>query len=255
MAFLQRHLIFALLATLCLASAVFNTASAAEPPASTFKALMIARDQSVIGDLFYDTEKTQVRFSANTQRLSRAYPIPANGTVALYRLVPPVPPATLPTKAPVAEIKLPKGGPWLVLMSATQSAGVITQLQTQVIDASLTAHPQGTVSIYNFCREPMAISVNEDVFTLNHGQSRLVSYPQSPQPSLWLKCAVRKQGNWSVETSSPQTIVPGNTRALWLLYDQPGTLDNPESSVAIRNLVEPLPEPEKNGQVGPVARR
>jgi hypothetical protein len=245
MAFLQRHLILNLAAALCLAFAVANTASSAEPPAPTFKALMLAKDQSVIGDLFYDVEKTPVGFFANTQRLSRAYPIPANGTVALYRLAPPVPPATLPTKVPVAEIKLAKGGPWLVLLNATQSAGVTTQLQSQVIDASLNAHPAGSVSIYNFCREPMAISVEEDVFTLNHGQSRLVSYPQSPKPSLWLKCAVRKQGNWSLETSSPQTIVPGNTRALWLLYDLPGTIDNPENSVAIRNLVEPLPEPEK----------
>lgn len=248
MAFFKRHLITNLVAALCLATAAVNTASAAESPASTFKALMIAKDQSVIGDLFYDVEKTQVNFFANTQRLSRAYPIPANGTVALYRLVAPVPPATLPTKVTVTEIKFAKSGPWLVLLNATQSAGVTTQLQTQVIDASLTAHPQGTVSIYNFCREPMAISVEEDVFTLNHGQSRLVSYPQSPKPSLWLKCAVRKQGNWSLETSSPQTIVPGNTRAIWLLYDLPATIDNPESTVAIRNLVEPLPLPEKTSQ-------
>jgi hypothetical protein len=245
MAFLQRHLILNLAAALCLAFAVANTASSAEPPAPTFKALLLAKDQSVIGDLFYDVEKTPVGFFANTQRLSRAYPIPANGTVALYRLAPPVPPATLPTKVPVAEIKLAKGGPWLVLLNATQSAGVTTQLQTQVIDASLTAHPQSTVNIYNFCREPMAISVEEDVFTLSHGQSRLLPYPHSPKPSLWLKCAVRKQGDWSLETSSPQTIVPGNTRAIWLLYDLPGTRENPESTVAIRNLVEPLPAPEK----------
>lgn len=244
MALPQRNLILGLFAALCVAASPLKAAPSAQPWPETFKALLMARDLTVIGDLYYDVGKTQVRFSASTQRLSRAYPVPPSGKAEIYRLEPAVPPATTPVKVPVAEIEFTNGGPWLVLMAAAQAGGITTKLQTQVIDASLAAHPQGSVRIYNFCQGPMAISAGDDRFSLARGQARLVSYPDSTTPALWLKCAVRKEDDWSLEISSAQTIVPGNTRAMWLLYDQPGTAENPQSIVAIRNLVEMLPAPE-----------
>ncbi|CAM3099428.1 hypothetical protein [Rariglobus hedericola] len=245
MALLQRNLILGLVAFLCLAVAPTRAAPSAQSWPNTFKAIIIARDLTVIGDLYYDVGKTQVLFSASTQRLSRAYPVPPDRKIEIYRLQPAVPPEITPTKVPVAEITFTEGGPWLVLMAAAQTAGVTTRIQPQVIDASLNAHPQRTVRIYNFSQDAMAISAGDERFSLTRGQARLVSYPNSTTPALWLKCAVPKVDDWSLEISSAQTIVPGNTRALWLLYDQPGTPENPQSSIAIRNLVEPLPEPEK----------
>jgi hypothetical protein len=244
MAFPQRNLILGLCVALCLAVVHAKSAPPAKSWPDTFKALLIARDLTVIGDLYYDVGKTQVLFSASTQRLSRAYPVPPSGKAEVYRLEPAVPPATTPVKVPIAEIEFTNGGPWLVLMSVIQANGITTKIQTQVIDASLAAHPQGSVRIYNFCQAPMAISAGDDRFSLARGQAHLVSYPDSPTPALWLKCAVRKEDDWSLEISSAQTIVPGNTRAMWLLYDQPGTAENPQSSIAIRNLVEVLPAPE-----------
>lgn len=241
MAKLQRYLILALTALASLGAGRLHAAER-EP---AFKALIVSEGRDTVGDMFYDIGGRQIRFIASSERLSRPYAIPPSGKVELYRETPPVPPATAPVKTPVTTLELKAEGRWLVLLNlgAPKTAGGGRDVRARVIDASIEKIPHGTVSIYNFCRTTTALQTDGASFELPVGQSRQIPYP-SAKTHIWLKCAVLKNGEWSLELSSAQTVVPGNTRAIWLLFEQPGTPNNPQTSVALKNLIEPLPVPD-----------
>lgn len=210
---------------------------------ATFKTLIMSGQRDVVGDLFYDCQGRQVRLSASTERLSRHYPIPTDGKVSVYREAPAVPPSRIPLKIPVTEINFKPGGPWVVLfvLSKISTPDAPPAIQTKVLDASIKQNPPGTINVHNFCRLPVALQADERTLELNPGDSRQITYPVAAKTSIWLKSAVFKSGQWSLEISGPQAIVPGNTRALWLIYEQPGDAPGRQDTITLRNFIELLP--------------
>lgn len=239
MALSRRSLIISCLAWISLCAGVTTglraQASRTDDPPVMFRAVCV-NVYGTIGDLFYDLKTEQIPFLAGDGTLGPSYRCPSSGVVALYRQLPPVPPETKPRKDYVADIRLGPGGPWLVVVNKDPKSG---KIQTMAVDENWSAHAAGTIRIFNFCHDPVALRAGSTEARLGISESTTIPYPADNQ--LWLKVAVSlADGNWEARCSSPQRIIPG-TRATWILLDRPPTLESPDKRIVVRNLVEPAP--------------
>ena len=237
------HALRLLSSVLCLlvvsAHAQTPSPSAGQPPV-TFRTLSI--DEGVSG-LFYDDHGKQIALAAGELGFSSPYPVPANGLVALYRELPPVPPEEKPRRVPVTEFRLTGEGPHLVFFSSSRNAANPAQphIGTIPVDDSWKIHPTETVRIFNFCKTPAGVKFAKHVLEIAPSKSETVPYPGGQQA--WLKAAVPSEGKWQVRISGPQAIVP-NTRSTWVLLDLPPTADQPDRHrILVRNLIDFSPAP------------
>lgn len=246
MAHLIRHLIFGSVATVALLVAPRGLAQDTSTPPATFKTLLVTETSGVLTGLFYDHEGRQTRLSVSSERLSPAYPAPAGGVISVYREVI-APGEGKPRRIPVVDIQLGAHPRSLLLLSSTPTPdGAFPGLQGQVLDSSFDAHPRDAIRIFNFSPSRLALRAGDSSpFEMSPGQQKVVPYPpaNAELPALWLQAAMLKDNQWSVEISRPQSIIQGNTRAIWILRETQGSLDRPGPTLALRSLVESVPAP------------
>lgn len=186
----------------------------------------------------------RVDVMAATGALSSLYTAPRDGVVSLYRIEPPVPPATEPRRVPVAEARLGAGGPWLVLMAAKSNGSLRTEeVRLMVVDDSWAAHPEGTARVFNFSRRPAMVMIAGATREIAPGASDLFSYGGGGDDQSWVKVAMREETGWMLRSSGPQATIPG-TRSTLVLVDTPPSADDPDPrTLVISNLVDAAPRP------------
>jgi hypothetical protein len=219
-----------------------------EPPV-LFRTLALAE---VVSGIFYDDVRGRpVQLMAGSG-LSAPYVCPPGGLVSLYREEPPVPPETTPRRVPVAEARLGKGGPWLLLLARAPGAARTEAVQVVAIDDSWTAHPVGTIRVFNYLkrRARAAVKIGGEAIELSTGGSHIFPYPGEADQS-WVQVALQEEDGWVLRAGGPQATIP-NTRATLVLADSPPTPFDPDPrTVLIRNLIEAAPPPPPGpGQAG-----
>ena len=225
---------------------LFSPLSRAQPtpdiPPVTFRTLALGLDS--VSDVFYDLARGQpVSIAATNSSFSASYVCPKNGLVSIYRLIPPVPPETKPQRLPVAEARIGKGGPWLLLM--IPSLENPKQVDVRIVDDSWDVHPVVTMRIFNFSKRRAGIKIDENTFEVPPGGSQIVGYPPNAD-QVWVRAAMMDENGWVIRVSGPQATIP-KTRSTLILADGRPERDNPETrSVTTSNLVDvapPLPSP------------
>jgi hypothetical protein len=214
--------------------------TSAEPPV-LFRTLALAE---VVSGIFYDdTRGRPVQLNAGSG-LSAPYTCPPDGVLSLYRQEPPVPPETTPRRVRVAETRLGKGGPWLLLLARLPGPAQTETVQVLALDDSWAAHPVGTMRVFNFSRRKALVKTGEETGELPVGGSRLFSYHGETDQS-WVQVAMHEEDGWVLRAGGPQATIQ-KTRSTLVLADPPPTPVDPDPrTLLIRNLVEvaPLPPP------------
>lgn len=214
--------------------------------AVTFHTFCVNLD-GYVGGIFYDYRGEKIAITANNVGLSGPYQSPPGGLVSLYRELPPVAPETKPRRVPVAEARLGSGGPWLLILSSTRNAAAPEQpaISALAIDHSWEKHPVGMVRVFNFCPAVSAFQIVENAFELRPGEDQVVPFPNTELAQLFVKVAVKKDGQWRLQINRPQRIPPADAlvRLSWVLMEVPPDEDNPEPRYLIRNLLENVPAP------------
>ncbi|HSI09892.1 MAG TPA: hypothetical protein VK985_14990 [Rariglobus sp.] len=238
MAYLERHLTPWLAMTVALlSSSLIKAQPEPEPPPVTFRTLALGLGS--LADVFYDVAPGRpVSISATNSSFSAPYVAPKSGLVSIYRLVPPVPPETKPQRLPVAEARVGKGGPWLVLMvPSSENPG---QVGARVVDDSWEVHPVTTMRIFNFSKRKAGIKIDESTFELPSGESQIVKYPPNSD-QVWVRAAMMDEHGWVIRVSGPQATIP-KTRSTMILADGRPERDNPDTrGVTTSNLVDVAP--------------
>lgn len=240
MAYLRRHLTLGLALAATLLCSPFVRAQStptAEGPPVTFRTLALGLTS--VSGVFYDVRPgSAVSVSANNNSFSSPYTSPSGGIVSLYRLVPPVAPETKPQRVPLAETRLDKGGPWLVLMIPSPEDP--KKIELQVVNDSWEVHPVMTMRVFNFSKRQAGIKLGEHTFELPPGGSQIVRYP-ADSDQVWLRAAMKDEHGWVMRASGPQATIP-KTRSTLILADGRPERDNPETrGVTTSNLVDVAP--------------
>lgn len=210
--------------------------SAPKPPV-TFRILGLG---APVTDLFYYNGRQAVSVTAGSSGFSAPYPVPNDGRVEFFRVLPPEPPEEKPRRVTVTDLQLGEGGPFLVIMLTDPATP--TQTRGVVVDDSWEKHPSGTMQLFSFSRRLLAVKVGDEMVELAAGQSRLFSYHGANRLSL--QAATREGADWVLRIRSPKSILP-DSRSTVVLIDQEPSPERPNPD-GLRTLdfidLEP-PEP------------
>ena len=242
-----RHAAFvgAILGLLSL-TAVCAQAEPAEPPV-VFRTLALVR--ALDGVFYEDRPGHAIPLVASLSGFSAPYPCPANGLVQIYREEPPVPPETKPRRVPVAEARLGKGGPWLLLIISSPAGRRPPQVDLQVVDDSWTAHPVRTMRVLNYLkkRARAAVKIGGDTVELPAGGSYIFSYPGEAEES-WVQVAVQEEDGWVLRSSEPKATFPQTRSTMVLSNAPPSPMDPDPRGVMVNSLIDAVPPaPAQNG--------
>lgn len=243
MAFLERYLkrasaILVLLLAGLLSPATIHAQPAPKPPV-TFRAIALGVP---VSDLFYDLKGESIAVTAGSSGLSSAYVVPPSGRVVFYRVLPPEKPGEKPRHAPVTEVQVGEGGPYLVVMMVNQETSAVAAL---VVEDSWETHPVKTTRVFNFSRRLAMVKMGESLVELPTTKSHIFTYAEGGQERLQVRfqVATKENENWVLRVGGPQVTLP-KTRSTIVLIDQPPSPDraNPVA-VLVRNFIEFEPAP------------
>jgi hypothetical protein len=240
MAYSKRHLILWLAVVACLLPSARSRAQQAPDIAPvTFRTLALGVES--VADVFYDLAPGRpVSISGTNSSFSAPYVCPKSGLVSIYRLIPPVPPETKPQRLPVAEVRLGKGGPWLLLMIPSPENP--RQVDVRVVDDSWDVHPVMTMRVFNFSKRRAGMKIGENTFEVAPGGSQIVSYPPNSD-QVWVRAAMMDENGWVIRASGPHATIP-KTRSTLILADGRPERDNPDTrGVTTSSLVDVVPPP------------
>ena len=186
------------------------------PAPRTFRILTVT---SFVPGLKYDTsagsKPTPLSISAQP---FKAYPVPANNRLVLYREVPPppdAPPGTLPRKQTVAEAELPSRVARVLVVVIPEGADREISYRLVVIDDDPAEHPAGKLRVINFSKLDAAMGLNRDRHTVAAGRSIMV---ESGQGGVLVQVAAHKGDRWQMVFRG-ERLGRGDTRDYGLVFD------------------------------------
>ncbi|HSH96366.1 MAG TPA: hypothetical protein VK968_19620 [Roseimicrobium sp.] len=181
----------------------------------TFSTLALGRS---ISDLFYEDQGKPRPLQAQTGGLSQPYQRPKNGKLSIFRLAPPTPPATDPTRVPVASALLGNEGPYLVLLTtAGEDEAQPGSVTAEVLDDSWATHPLRTFRVINFSKRTTAVQLANANQVIPSRQAHVFPL-QGEAYDFDFKVAALENDGWILRVVSPQSIIP-RTRATVIIAD------------------------------------
>lgn len=182
----------------------------------------------------------------------KAYPVPANNRLVLYREAPPppdAPPGTPPRKQTVAEAELPARVARVLVVVIPAGTDPGAGYRLVVIDDDPAEHPAGKLRLINFSKLEAAVALNRDRHSLAAGRSLWV---ESGQGGVLVQVAAQKGGQWQMAFRG-ERLGRGDTRDYGLVFDyvyDPAMDDDPANPppATVRFFSENAPRP-KDGSV------
>lgn len=209
-----------------------SSAQSGGPAPRTFRILTVT---SFIPGVSYDAGvgSKPTSLSINVQPF-KAYPVPANNRLVLYREVPPppdAPPGTPPRKQTLAEAELPARVARVLVVVIPEGADREAGYRLVVIDDDPAEHPAGKLRLINFSKLEAAVALNRDRHTVAAGRSIMV---ESGQGGVLVQVAAQKSGQWKM-VFRQERLGRGDTRDYGLVFDyvyDPAMDDDPASPPA-----------------------
>lgn len=202
---------------------------------------------STVSDIYYDLGNRQIKVSAGPTALSTIYKAPDSGSLTFYRLTPPTPPETAPTKVPLASVQLGDNGPYLLLMLRKKPG----ELSVRVIDNSWDSNPLLSSRVINASTRKTAVKVESDMAEIAPGEMHVFPPPGTPSDILELKIATLDENKWNLRILAPQALYPF-TRNTFVIKEQTPSLECPApDSLDIFTIVDatqPPPPPKPGAQ-------
>lgn len=189
-----------------------------------FRALSIGN--SAVPLLYAPPGGGVVTVSARHSELSQSYISPPDGMLSFYREAPPEKPGDKPRRVPIADARLGKDGPYIVVLVPRPTSSDPFKTDVQVIDDSWVKHPSQTARVFNFSNRRAAVQVaNTTTVELNTGETHIFPYP-SGKGYVILKVATMEEEGWTLRWNSPQGIVP-DVRPTFVITDMLPTEEDP----------------------------
>lgn len=212
----------------------FLAVSAAEPPPAVFRVLTLVPADGLLMDGPRGVTRPII---ASSNRFSPAIPVPPDGNIEFYRLLP----APSPTEPPRREIALrvtvpatPGAEPLLVLLpreGAPNPAVLRSPLRALVIDSSVAAHPVGQMRVFNLSSREAALHLDTTTSQIHPGASILVRLVEGARP--WLSTAILGAEGWQRISGGPLTLRPGYRLTLFMVDSPPVENDDSPPGVSI----------------------
>lgn len=256
MALLRRNLV------LLFAAALLFPALAraqARPQPDTFRVISLG----TIAQLSYafDSRTTTTLSPPVGSSYSKPYPVPLDGRLTFYRMVPAADPAKPAVKTVVAEIKL-RGRPMdvptppapylLVLVPSAQLAkpptdshGAPLEFQTLLLDDSFDAHPKNHVRVINFSKRPAAVALDRSAHQLKPWESKNIPYPSRDRGRL--QAASLLNDKWVSALRQTQMFEPNSRLTIFLCDEQPNEFDPNPVGLDLRKIPEVFPTDSPEG--------
>ena len=236
--------ILGLLGLLIVGQVLVAQASTTPDQVASFRTLSMITS---INDLLYDYDGESVPVKARTSSFSKAYPLPDDGNLIFYRLLPPKEGETEPQRINVAEIELEEdnGGLFIFMTEATDN---VNHINTFVAKDSWTEHPLETLLVFNLSERHTMVKLDTDgeVRQLGPGQSAIYPYPKNGSKQAMLKVATREDGSdWELRIGGPQLTLAGTRSTLALVDEQATELRPLTKDLLIRKLIERAPITEE----------
>ena len=225
---------------LALASSLRAQTTPLPKPRVEFNTLAVAGG---VNGLFYDLGKDRISVSAAPTALSPRYIAPETGSLQLYRLGPPTPPAEGPTKIPVANVPLTGPGPCILLFSGA----LPDRLAVRALDNSWEKNPLYSSRVINAARRRIAVKLDVGAAELAPGEIHVFAPPGKPSDVVDLKIATLDDSGWNLRSLTPQPLYP-YTRNTFVIKEQIPTAERPDPvDVDIFTIVDasqpPVPKP------------
>lgn len=191
-----------------------------EKPPIIFKALTLTGE---VKGLYYDLDSKRIEIKGGPTGLSFPYTAPDNGSLALYRLQPPVPPATEPVRVPVTTVPVGDKGPYILLLSGPD----LNNLNVRLLDNSWDNVPLLGSRVINASRRKSAVKVDANTAEIAPGEVHIFPPPAKPTDVIELKIATLDESRWTLRLLTPQALYP-YTRNTFILKEQIPSLENPD---------------------------
>lgn len=261
MALPQRNLV--LLFTALVLGAVFARAQPQVQP-DTFRVFSLGTIASI--SYAFDSRTNTTINPPSSSTYSRPYPVPLNGRLVFYRMVPDADPTKPAVKTVVAEIKLrvrsmdaptPPSPHLLILIPSSQLANPPTdsrgnplEFQTLLLDDSFEAHPKNHLRVINFSKRLAAVALANNALQLKSLESQNIPYPAADRAKLQVASVVN--GNWVFVVKQTQMFQPNTRLTIFLSDEQPNQFDPNPVGVDLRKIPEIfLPDFPANGSYTP----
>lgn len=218
------------------ASALLAQTTPSPKPRVEFTTLAVAGG---VTGVFYDLGRERIAVSADPTALSRRYLAPETGSVQLYRLGPPVPPAEGPAKVPVASLSLTGKGPYILLFSGSSP----DRLAVRALDNSWENNPLSSSRVINGARRRLAVKLDIGAAELAPGEIHVFAPPAKPSDVVDLKIATLDGAGWNLRSLTPQPLYP-YTRNIFIIKEQIPTTTRPDPlDIDIFTIVDASPAP------------
>lgn len=218
--------------------------SAPQKPETSFRTLSL---MAPITGIYYDHGGERIPVRARTTSFSRALPLPEDGELTFYRLLPPKEGETEPQRVTVAEVDLNQH-PGSLFIFMTEFPNNQNRIKTFVAEDSWESHPLGTLLVFNLSERHTLVKLDTGgkVKLLGPGESANFPYPKDGSKQALLNVATQEgENDWELRIGGPQITLP-DTRSTLVLVDEQATELRPlTEDLLIRKLIERAPAPQE----------
>ncbi|MET0261828.1 MAG: hypothetical protein ABW223_02935 [Rariglobus sp.] len=217
-----------------------------EPPAATFRILSLIGSRT---DLKYEPVYGKPPEPLHLfQAVSRAYPLPRNGRLELFREIPPPPdaPRGTPHKREIfLTAQIPAGAKQSLVIVWPAGKNVRGPLSARVLPDDPARHLARSVQVLNLSRFPSSVALGAEHFDFAAGESRLVPITEG-RLRILVQAAIKKDTQWESVYRAERRIgekLRGFIFVCDFMQDPDYDTDPQPPPVLVKSFFEPAPEP------------
>ncbi len=217
-----------------------------EPPAATFRIFSLIGSRT---DLKYEPVPGKPPEPLHLfQAVSRAYPVPRNGRLELFREIPPppdAPPGTPPKREIILTAQFPSDAKQSLVITFPAGKNARGALTARVLPDDPARHLARTVQVLNLSRFPTSVAIGADHSDFAVAESRIVPITEG-RLRILVQAAIKKDAQWESVYRAERRIgakLRGFVFICDFMQDPDYDTDPQPPPVLVKSFFEPAPEP------------